>query len=500
MKSAQWMIAIVAASCSAEIPQETERPIPKDGPAALERVFAARVDGTVLVGALDGAFEPDAEVVVRAADGQASSQGVADADGRVTLAPFASTAELVEVDVDGSRVSSFRVRTPARARVTAVHDSIGGAGSVPNDLVISGSSAAPVGLLVRSGDNAVSVIDLETGLEQSFGVRLPEGDVPATPWFAAPIDDIGRRFAVTAFAHDKVYIVNTESASVETTLRVQTPVRLDSELVLPRAIDVDGDGFVEDRITSFRPRSPQGVAVSAGQLYVGFSGFVAPRLGDLPPVYLPAVVAVWRLHDLQAAPRIVALPHLNAQELRPRAGGGILVALTGVLDFVDGQTTSITPGAVALIGPDATVESVVDLGDFAPASAALFDGRVFVSSAVKAHVRVLEGADLIATLELNDEPIDSIFRLAVLAGGLIAAPSFNTDRLHFIDARTLELDPMPFGGPLQVGPGRPAFEGLQIIAARPGRRGVDFVGPDLFAVLGVASRITPIELRKLYGP
>ena len=104
------------------------------------------------------------------------------------------------------------------------------------------------------------------------------------------------------------------------------------------------------------------------------------------------------------------------------------------------------------------------------------------------------------TCDLNSEEVDSVFRLLALPGGLIAAPSFNTDRIHFIDARSKTLNPPPFFGPIAVGPGRPIFEGLQVIARRPGRAGVDFVGPDLFAVAGIASRIIPVELRKLLGP
>ena len=87
-----------------------------------------------------------------------------------------------------------------------------------------------------------------------------------------------------------------------------------------------------------------------------------------------------------------------------------------------------------------------------------------------------------------------------LPGGLIGAASFNTDRLHVVDPRTRVVDPKPFCGPFVIGPGRPVFDGVQVCARRPGRAGVDFVEPDIYCLAGIASRVTPIELRKVLGP
>ena len=112
---------------------------------------------------------------------------------------------------------------------------------------------------------------------------------------------------------------------------------------------------------------------------------------------------------------------------------------------------------------------------------------------------------LIEQFERADAAANAVQRRAcltvvVIGGGLVGVPSFNTDRMHILDARTGAIDPEPFFAPLAVGPGRPLFDGLQIVAARPGRRGVDFRGPDLFALTGQASELIPIELRKVLGP
>jgi hypothetical protein len=62
------------------------------------------------------------------------------------------------------------------------------------------------------------------------------------------------------------------------------------------------------------------------------------------------------------------------------------------------------------------------------------------------------------------------------------------------------VDGAPFFGPIAVGPGRPLFDGLQIVAPRPGRAGVDFVGPDHLALLGIASKIVPLDTQEVLGP
>jgi hypothetical protein len=72
--------------------------------------------------------------------------------------------------------------------------------------------------------------------------------------------------------------------------------------------------------------------------------------------------------------------------------------------------------------------------------------------------------------------------------------------LRFIDSTTGELDPAPFYSPLVVGRGPPISDGIALIARRPGRAGVDFAGPDLFALSNLASRVVPIELEALLGP
>lgn len=476
--------------------------------AALELMyFTLGPDGITRFGGLAGAIEdPSLGFRFRTSSGLV-----------VPLSPDASGAFEAELGEDAESsgtlergeesLRGFERRSAAEACRVAVWPSVGGAGSVPNDLVFAGVGEQARLVLVRSGDHAVSIFDRELGLETELGLRLPErsstsGPVGAQPWFAAPLDD-GERVAVTAFLQDTTYLIHLPTLRIEAELQADGRLRLESPLTLPYAIDLEGDGTVVTEIDAFRPRRPQGVLAVGDQIFVAYSGFVAPRLGpSRAPVYLPGVLARFSVRAPEGPPRLLILPLHNPQSIGfDAARGHLLVTASGVLD-ANPQVRAVSEGGVIVIEPrEMSVVETHLLGDFAPGSALVMAGGIWVASLSRPEVlRVSIDGEPSERFRLNDEEVDSIFRLIELPGGLIGAPSFNTDRLHLIDAGRRQLNPAPFFAPLEVGPGRPIFDGLQIVARRPGRLGVDFVGPDLFALSGLASRVVPIELRKVLGP
>jgi hypothetical protein len=337
-------------------------------------------------------------------------------------------------------------------------------------------------------------------------VRFPDvAGKAATPWFVAAIDAPALRVAVSLYGQGAVALVDLAKASVDRTVVLRDQVVLDAPYHLPVPTDIDGDGVPETEVSRFVPKNPQPVAVIGDGLFVAFTSFVSPRVGSMPPIFLPGVLARWSLADLDAAPKLLVLPNFDPQELRVTAEGQLLVACSGVLDFQsDGTWRTDTPGAVLRVDPLAMhVVDQWDLADFAPVTAVIAHGSLWAGSASKGAVIRIGLADPSGdrqSFALSTDATDSIFRLLELDGGLLAAASYNNDRLYLIDTARRMVSPPPFYEALAIGPGRPIFDGVQVLARRPGRAGVDFSGPDLFALAGQGSRVRPIEIQKILGP
>lgn len=473
-----------------------EGPIPDAPGLHLECVTAVVIDGAAQVIGLDGAALGGAAVSLTDASGGALASATADVNGRFHAPLAAQVGDTIGLS-NGGEIYPLRVRDAQSALAVAHPPYEGGAGSTPNDLLVMADGRA---VLVRSGDDALVVFDVGEGPAAGRGIRLPEGAVPANPWFVAAVD--AGRVAVTAQGRSLVYLVDLDSGLVTDTVRAPAPLPLDAPFALPRPLDVDGDGTPETSITAAPARAPQGLAVSGDRLVVAYSGFLAGPSGGRPAVFGPGLIASWSLADPSAPPVVVRTPALNPQEVHARPDGTVLVTQSGAIDFAADGRVLTSSGAVSQL--DATTLATVrswTLGDFGPSSAVLTDDALWVTSLKQGQVRAisLDGGPP-TTLVLNAEAIESVFRWVELPCGLLGAPSFDTDRLHVIDPRTRALDPPPFTAPLVLGPGRPLIDGLNVVARRPGRAGLDFVGPDLFALANVASRVTPVELRRILGP
>jgi hypothetical protein len=489
-----WVVLLLV-GCSGESAPGVEDRIPDLAGVRLERMFATNDPaGGSRFGSFDGAVEPGRTITIDGTD------VVGDADGRVALDV---TGPTVAVGI-GDATVTFDVRTPSEARVAAVHPAVGGTGDQPNDLLVADGPNGARGIVVRSGDQAVSTFDLQDGLRDDLpGVRLPRvGDEVAAPWFIAPWDDSGVRFAVTAQKQHRLYVVDLGVPDVLAEAMPES-VSLPEPFTLARPYDLSGDGVEETTIATMIPRAPQPVVVHDGRVYVGFSGFVTGSSPTRTAVYVPAVLVVWDVDDLTKPVASHLMPTMNTQELRVRDDGMIVAVSSGTIEQTNGTVRLTSEGAVDVFDPvSATFVERYPLGSFGPTSALFLGDTLWVASLARASVQAIDVGDGTAqTFELGDpQEVNSIFRLVDLGGGLLAAPTFNRDALHFIDATKRVADPAPFFAPLIVGAGAPVFDGLQVVAPREGRRGVDFVGPDLYALSGLAARVTPVELRKLLGP
>jgi sugar lactone lactonase YvrE len=502
MSARWWSLGLLACACT-DVPVlvAPEGPVPRAPGLSLECLTAAaRPEGAELVG-LDGAVLEGAALTVLSADGQELATASVDAHGRVRVPLDARAGELIGVRAaDRAEVWTLRVRDHTEAYGLAVGmPYTGGAGSSPNDLEVWPDGRA---VLLRSGDGALVVFDLVGGPEAGRGLRLPEEPRAAAPWAVARVDD--RTAAVTAQGRDLVYLVDLDAAAVVGQVPAPAPVPLARPFVLSRPFDVDGDGAREAEVRVAPARAPQGLAVSAGRLVVAYTGFVAAgTAGGARAVFTPGVVASWSLAELGAPPVVRVLDALDPQEVHALEDGSVLVTASGAIDrAADGRVLTSTGAVIRLDAATLEVQQTWDLGDFGPTTARVAAEALWVASLSRARLRALplDGGPPLAELSLNDREVASVFGWVELPCGLLGAPVFDTDTLHVLDPRTRQLDPPPFYAPLVLGPGRPLVDGLQAVARRPGRLGVDFVGPDTLALAGVASRVTPLELRRILGP
>lgn len=498
MKSETILVTLLVSACAEPaVIWSPEPAVPEHPSLRLERIYSTRSSAEVWIGGFDGAALGPATVVVER-DGVSVAEATPDAFGRFRIAVPEQPGEW-SIGRVGEPSVVLRVRDPEVARAAAILEGLGGAGLTPNDLVIVGTRQAPFGALVRSGDHAVSAIDLERGMQPDSGRFLER----ANPWFVAPVAPEGSEVVVSAYATGEVQrldLVDRDRPAV--IYRPGGPVELEQPWPLLEPRDVDEDGTAEAAVARYPLLTPQPVLVSGGRIYAAYTGVISVRLGSRGPVQLPPTLVSWALDDPDH-PLRTPLPFHNPQELRALADGRILVVASGVLDPRGDRVEVRTPGGVVVFDPD--TQSVVErweLQDFGAGTAVLDEEALWVGSLARPILRRIprDGVGEIRELRVNDEEVDSVFRMIELEGGLVAVPSFNTDRLHVLDRRTAELNPAPFFEPFPVGPGRPVFSGLQVVARRPGRIGVDFVGPDLFLLFGPGSAIVPLELRKVMGP
>ncbi len=491
-------MSLVWASACSDSPTPLDSSLLKNPPGMkLQRMFAVHEGTETIFGGFTGAAKQPFKL--QDSSGKVLAEITPDSQGR--FKHRLSRQDSFELVTEGSDAPlPFTAKEIEQAHLKAVQEPLSGAGVVPNDLVFL--RQRPELLVVRSGDHGLARLSLEG--DALPGLRFPEqGSEPAMkaqPWFAKELPD--GKVVVSAFGQHQAYVLDLEKGEILHQLKVSPVPRDGAPLPLSEAYDIDGDGQKETSLTNIYARSPQGLAVGENYLAVGFSGFIKPGLNGSAPLFIPSVVAVWSLADLAAPPRVLELEHRNVQWLSDAQEGNIWIVCSGTLALQGAKPEVLDDGAIYQLSLDSLlILQSHPLGRFAPGSMVHYHDALWVSSLVKPEVRRISmNAGDTQTISLNQDLVDSVFRLVDLGGGLLAAPSFNSDQLHIIDMETRELNPLPFQRPLAVGPGRPVFDGLQVVARRPGARGVDFLGPDLYILSGIAARIVPVSLRAFLGP
>jgi len=333
--------------------------------------------------------------------------------------------------------------------------------------------------------------------------------------------------AVVAGVPNELVIVDERTALVTTsagdavieldpgTGEVRAEVDIDSPVTLPRTYR-DSEGR---RVRQITPSFAAGAALIRDRLYVVTSNLKA---AGADPVCDPGTVLVFdrdagsegRAYRPSAKPVIVTTG-FNPTEITPYGTDLLLVTNTGVLAIREGSGLPLTEATVDII--DTTSDRIVGsipMGltapSFKPISLTPDWERGFLGSAAYNHVYELDLAglnQLIGTEPLfpprfperlkagGGNPIvvtegpafskEFVVQVEISASGAVAmATAFNSGTLGVIDLSSIPAQPFPeairITDPVpslnEVGPGP--------LAVRPGVRGVDYTGPDLFILTG----------------
>lgn len=480
--------------CSSPAEPTLPPDIPHIDGAQIERWYLRQRDSEVAIAGFSGALDGRVVPTVRIAGDELELR--ADSNGRFS-AVYPGRHAIAQVTFPSGEVVDFRSKTADFSRRSSIQPAVGFSGAVPNDLLLVTDT---IGVVVRSGDQAVSRFSTRDGLLD--GVRLPSivengREVLAGAFNAAVLRSDPLTVVVSAFRQDRVYVVDLDSGTVPRVLESREPISLQPPAVLSRSLDVDGDGTQESELTEMVMTAPQAVAVLDGWIFVAFSGFLAPRRGTLPPVFGPGFIAAWRTDTLDVRPVIARLPFDNPQYIQ-KLGDNIVVVCSGALDPLGTEVSVGSDGGIVTFEPESgTAQALARLGRFAPSSAVrVSDGTAWVGSLVRPElVRIDSQGEVIERLSIASHgDVTSIFRLVDLRGDLVGVPSFNDDRMDILDGLRGVLNPEPFEGGIQVGAGPPVLEGLHIVAQVPEH------GLRLYALLGLSERIVPIDLAAYLGP
>jgi YVTN family beta-propeller protein len=262
-----------------------------------------------------------------------------------------------------------------------VTPSVAVAGSFPNRIEVGpGGRLAAV---ANSGSDDVTLVQLRTGTVLGT-VALPPG---TNPW---AVEIVGRRVFVTGLLTDRVVEIDAATGTVV------------------RSVPVG--------------RAPEGMAVSAGKLYVANTGFDFQTFS-----YDPGSVTVLDLEGL--APVAVVPVSLNPQDCVRGPDGSVHVICTG--DFF--QVT----GAVDVLDPeqDVVVGSLPVAGGFPGGGAIGRDGAAYLNVTTPSFGSEVWSYDArtLAFLHDGDDPLlpsfDFFGALALAPDGRLLVPDFSADLL-----------------------------------------------------------------------
>ncbi|MCB1214842.1 MAG: hypothetical protein KDK66_05130 [Deltaproteobacteria bacterium] len=299
---------------------------------------------------------------------------------------------------------------------------------------------------------------------------------------------------------DLVYY-NPTNGEVWQSVKINEPILLEQALAYSRAEDCDGDGLVESSIGpgTFSPNTPNQVVATPTQVFVSVSNLCFSP--DFNSVYTQAMLLVF---DLQTEapylspsdPAFIVLEGFNATGLT-LTETSLIATATGDTIFQDGQNlpeTSSYLNEVSLSTQQVTRS--LDLGMIV----ANFKGVALNEDQSLAWLGSANFSQ-IYEIDLASFSLSQSFSLSEVANDFISDQVFDKNRnllfaSSFNQSGIFVLNPQE---PKQVdfldlnNLDQPGLTGVGSLALRPGLAGVDFEGPDLWALTGNPGRLLGLQ-------
>jgi hypothetical protein len=368
-------------------------------------------------------------------------------------------ADIVIADIDGMRSTAFVV-----------------------------STSSPAGVLAVDIDaNPMQISDTFAGLISPAGSGIPSKLLIVS--------------ATEAYMLTSTSIISFDptSGSVRDTVDALEPVDVIAGLV-------NSDG--SDAGRTIIPSYPGGIAKFGNKLFVSSANFIRTQT---PAVTAPGTVQIFTVNDnltLRHVGHIITTGY-NPTGLTIRNNAELLITNSGVIDIVDAQSVPQTESSIDIISLDG-LEKVtnIDLGlaaaNFQEISLSFDGSRGFLGSSSKGYIfeidfinrQILRGLDDPIVATAGSDYITDV-ALSVDDGFLFAA-SFEQSAVYPFD---LSTPPVTAGNGFVVGfPSGVTSEnpsgantGAGPIAVRPGSKGIDYEGADLYVLTGYPGTIVAVD-------
>jgi hypothetical protein len=373
------------------------------------------------------------------------------------------------------------------------------ASDFPSDIVIPNiDGMRGTAFIVSAADPAgVVAVDLDAqplALSAAFkGVVVPAGaGIPSRLLIAAA--DLG--YLLTSNA---ILSFNPTDGTIWSQASIADPVEIG-------AGRTNSDGSAA--AASLTPTYPGGIASAGDRLFVSSANYFRTQA---PAAASPGTVQAFARGSDRTLSCVGAIvtSGFNPTGLAIRNGRELLVINSGVIDIVDAHGVAKTDASIDVVDLESlAIAATIPLGKIAasPWGATLTqDGaRAFVGSAAAGRIYEI---DLInrQVLRGEDDPIavsagsDYVSALALsVDDAFLFASSFETSAVLPFDLATAPYArgaPFVVGFPADVSSENPsgATTGAGPLAVRPGSRGIDYQGADLFVLTGHPGMLLAID-------